>query len=144
MGGEVHRFLDWNAFRSSLVAKIGKAPVAAVESRFEAGICSCRLILDREILELLIELLMNITQFRRHEISIARMLRQPLPEAFRGLETGADLANHLQADVQPGFEIPAFALTLPNEQAQVVHACAEASRELDHFGFRAAGTVGFQ
>src|SRR6478672_3314521 len=115
MGGEVHRFLDGNDFRSPLVAKIGEAPIASVDSSFEAGICSCRLILGREFLELLFELLMNIAQLRRHEVPIARILRQPLAEAYRGFETGADLAKHLQMDGQPGPEMLALALTVTNE-----------------------------
>ena len=49
------------AFRSPLVAKIGEAPVASVDGRFKAEICSCHLILGGEILEFLFELLMNIT-----------------------------------------------------------------------------------
>jgi hypothetical protein len=96
MGGEVHRFLDGNAFRSPLVAKIGEAPVASLDGRLEAWTCSCRLLLRREILEFPFELLVNIAQLRRHEIPIARMLRQPLAEAYRGFKTGADLANTLR------------------------------------------------
>src|SRR5262245_5801215 len=75
MGGEVHRFLDGNDFRRPLVAKIGEAPIASVDGRFKAGSCSCRIIPGREFLELLVQLLVNIAQLRRHEVPIARILR---------------------------------------------------------------------
>src|ERR1700754_1133951 len=72
------------------------------------------------------------------------MLWQPLAEAYRGFETGADLANQLQADRQPGPEILALALTVANEHAQRVHARGEAGHELAHFDFRTSGAVGLQ